>query len=262
MLLDAHAHLDKYGPAIDPVLAELRRRRVFTVAVSVDPASYAATCAIAEREPLVLPAFGIHPACAAEWSGRLEQIDDLLAATPVIGEIGLDYHFVEDRTTYPAQRRVFDHCLAAAAAGDQVVNLHTKAAEDDVLAALRRHGIRRAIVHWYSGPVRAFRGLVEHGCWFTVGVEVLQSDVIRAIAAEIPAERLLTETDNPGGWEWLTGETGRPGLVLDVQRELAEVRGVPVAELQAQVAANWRALMDGDVRLTAPYERAAASFVS
>ena len=260
MLLDVHMHLDRYPPGADDVLAEIRKRRVFSIAVSMDPDSHARTVRLAEGESLVLPTFGVHPARAPQWADRLDEMQEALDRTPMVGEIGLDRCWVEDAGAYPAQERVFDWFLAAATQRDLAVNLHTKAAEDDIAAGLRKHDVRRAIVHWYAGPVRAFRALVDHGCWFSVGCGVLGDDVEKAIAAEIPDDRLLTETDNPGGWRWMTDAWGRPSLLIEIQRELARVRGMSTGDLQALVRANWERLIAGDARLEEPYRRAAASF--
>ncbi len=261
MLVDAHCHLHRTRGPIAPVLAELRRRHVFAISVATDVDAYRQTQRLAAGSELVLPTLGIHPVSAAAWVDRLDEVEALLDETPMLGEVGLDYHWVEDSDTYAAQRAVLDRLLAGATERDLVVNLHTKAAEEDVLAALRRHDVRRAIVHWYSGPVLTFRELLDRGCLFTVGVEVLCSDIIRDIAREIPADRLLIETDGPGAWEWLTGEQEERSL-LDVQLEVARVREVPVTRLQDQVAANFEALIAGDVRLTIPYERARATLGS
>jgi len=86
----------------------------------------------------------------------------------MIGEVGLDHYFVEDAATYPAQKKVFEYLLGAAGEQDKIVTLHTKGAEGEVLEALDRYGIRRAIVHWYSGPLDILRGLVARGAYFTV----------------------------------------------------------------------------------------------
>lgn len=261
MLVDAHCHLHRTQGPIAPVLAELRRRHVFAVSVAMDLDTYRQTQCLAAGSELVLPTLGIHPACAAAWVDRLDEVEALLDETPMLGEVGLDYHWVEDSSTYPVQRAVLDRLLAAATERDLVVNVHTKAAEEDVLTALQRHEVRRAIVHWYAGPVRTFRELLDHGCHFTVGVEVLCSEIIRDIAREIPADRLLLETDGPGAWRSLTGADEERAL-LDVQREVARVRDVPAKVLQDQVSANFEALIAGDARLTGPYERARAALSS
>jgi TatD DNase family protein len=207
----------------------------------------------------VLPAFGIHPWLAPEHVARLDGLAALVAETPMIGEIGLDHHWVTDRAAQPAQMRVLEFFLDAAREQDKVVNLHTKGAEREVARALRRFGTRRAIVHWYSGPMDAFRDLAELGVYFTVGVEVLRSDAIREVARAISPERLLTETDNPGASRWHASAPGRPVLLLEVLSELGRVLGSSTAALETRVHENFLGLADGDVRLLEPFQRALES---
>ncbi len=268
MLLDAHLHLHRYTGDVAPVLAEIRRRRVFSIAVADDPESHARTLELGGDEVLVLPAFGVHPARATEWAGRLDELLGPLDSVAMVGDIGLDRHAATNADSHPAQDAVCEFLLVEAKRRDLVVNLHTKAAEERIVSALRRHDVRRVIVHRYAGPVRAFRDLVDLGAYFSVGVGVLHDDTACAIAAEVPTERLLTATDNPGvrtlppGTLPPGGEEGRPSLLIDVQRALARVRGVPVRDLQDQVRANFERLIVDDERLETPYRRARDSFVS
>lgn len=251
MWIDAHAHLDHYGDALPAALDEIAGQRILTFSVSMDPDSYRQAQAIAAQSPYVLASFGVHPWEAPHFADNLPALDELMAESPLLGEIGLDTYWVEDPTTYPAQRRVFEYFLAAAREQEKIVNLHTKGAEREVLDLLRRYDIRRAIVHWYSGPLDVLDGLIAWGAYFTVGVEVLRSETIRTIARRIPPEQLLTETDNPGGWEWLVGEPGMPHLVIDVVRALAELRRTDQDTLAAQVRANLARLIGDDPRLAA-----------
>ena len=167
MLLDAHTHLDHYDDeTLDAALDEIVAQRILTVAVAVDPPSYARTREIAARSSLILPCFGIHPWQAHRYAHDLGAIEPLVDASPLLGEIGLDYVWDEDPAHYPAQRAVFAHFLQAASAQDKIVNLHTKGAEHDVVTLLDRYGVRRAIVHWYSGPRDAFDALIARDCYF------------------------------------------------------------------------------------------------
>jgi len=251
MWIDAHAHLDHYGDALDAALDAIERHRIVTISVSMDPDSYRAAKAIAGRSALVLATFGVHPWEAHKLSGDLGALDEAIAESPMLGEIGLDFHWVRDADSYSAQRRVFAYFLAAARDQDKIVNLHTKGAEREVLDQLQRHDIRRAIVHWYSGPRDVLDDLIAFGAYFTVGVEVMRSKHIQAIARHIPADRLLTETDNPGGWEWFTGKIGMPELLLDTAQTLARVRGMTVEALRETVRANFLRLAGDDPRLEA-----------
>jgi TatD DNase family protein len=250
MLIDAHVHLDRYGDDdLDAALDEIVRHRIFSVGVAMDILSYERTREIARRCDLVLPTFGVHPWNAPQYAARLDDLAAPIADSPMLGEIGLDFHWVEDPATYPAQREVFEVFLAAAQAQGKIVNLHTKGAEHAVLTLLRRYDLQRVIVHWYSGPLDVLDDLIAHGALFTVGVEVMRSDQIREIARRIPADQLLTETDNPGGWEWLTGAKGTPGLVTDVVHALAVARGTTDEAIARTVQANFVRLIGDDPRL-------------
>ena len=135
---------------------------------------------------------------AAEYANRLPEIRRHIESSPAIGEIGLDFHWVKDASTYPAQRKVLEYFIAAAAEQNKFVNLHTKAGEKEILDLLEKYDVRRAIIHWYSGPMDILRAMIDFGCYFTIGVEVLYSDYIKDIAKAVPDHLLLTETDNPG----------------------------------------------------------------
>jgi TatD DNase family protein len=259
MRIDAHLHLDIYGADAAGALAEIEQHRIFSISVAMDSDGYAATKELAGVCPFVLPAFGIHPWRAPDHVDRLDQLTALVAETPMIGEIGLDHHWVKDRAAHPVQMRVLEFFLDAARDQEKVVNLHTKGAEHEVADALRRFQARRAIVHWYSGPMDAFRELSDLGVYFTIGVDVLRSDAIREVARAIPPERLLTETDNPGASRWHASAPGRPRLLLEVVSELARVLGRSTAAIETQVHENFLALAAGDDRLLAPLRRAAAS---
>ena len=251
MLIDAHVHLDKYGGLLDQALQEIDTEPIFTVATAMDLPSYLELQRIAERSSLVLPTFGIHPRRAAEYVDRLTEIGRYIETSPGIGEIGLDFHWVKDSATYPAQRKVLEYFIAAAREQKKFVNLHTKAGEKEILDLLERYDIKRAIIHWYSGPMDILRALIDYGCYFTIGVEVLYSDYIKAIARTIPDHLLLTETDNPGALRWLkkTDEIGMPIAIKDVVDGLARVRQTTQEEIQLLVQGNFARLIANDPSL-------------
>src|SRR5678815_1184115 len=226
MLIDAHVHLDKYGDLLDQALSEIDAQRIFTVATAMDVPSYLELRKIAERSPFILPTFGVHPRRAAEYVDRLPELGRYIEMSPAIGEIGLDFHWVKDTATYPAQRKVLEYFIASAGEQNKFVNLHTKAGEKEILDLLEKYDVRRAIIHWYSGPLDILNAMIDYGCYFTIGVEVLYSDYIKAIARTIPDHLLLTETDNPGALRWLkkTDEIGMPIAIKDVVDGLARVR--------------------------------------
>jgi TatD DNase family protein len=252
MLVDAHAHLDKYDDKqVEEVLAEVDSRRIFTMSVSVDPDSFIRAEAIAARSTLVVPSFGIQPEHAPSFVDSLIEIEELVNRSPMVGEIGLDHRLVTDSAQYGPQRRIFAFILDMANAQGKLVNVHSVGAEQDTFDMLRSHGIQRAILHWYSGPIDVLTKMIGAGYYFTVGVELLRSEHIRKVASLIPSDRLLTETDNPGGQAWLTGEIGQPSLLIDVLEALAQVRAVATDELIHTIEDNLTEILANDEHLAA-----------
>lgn len=246
MLIDAHVHLDRYGARLPEALREIAQQGIFTVATAMDAPSYAALKDIAASSPLVLPTFGVHPKRAPQYAARLHELGPLIEESPAIGEIGLDFHWEKDSSTYPSQRKVLEYFFAAAREQNKFVNLHTKGAEKEILQLLESYQIRRAIIHWYSGPLDLLHQLIQYGAYFTVGVEALYSEHIRRIAREVPDRLLLTETDNPGGLKWLGGALGMPKEIRNVIETLAQVRNSTAASIIQTVHANFARLIEND----------------
>jgi len=253
VFIDAHAHLDRYEDALDAALAEIERHGILTVSNSMDVGSYQRNREIAGRCEWVLPTFGVHPWNAVEYVDHLGDLHAWVEESPMLGEVGLDYHFVEDASQYPAQRKVFEFFLRAAKEQNKIVSLHTKGAERDILHLLERHDIERVIVHWYSGPLDVFHELLARGFYFTIGIEVRYSRHIQLIAREVPLAQLLTETDNPGGPRSLIGKPGMPMLIRDVVETLAELRGTSAEAVVEAVQSNFAECIWDDPWLSETY---------
>ncbi len=250
MLIDAHAHLDRYEDSLEAALEEIRQHRIFTIANSMDLPSYDRNLEIAGKCELVLPTFGVHPRRAPEYADGLSELSPFIEQSPAIGEIGLDFHWVKDSAQFPAQRKVLEYFLAAAREQKKIVNLHTKGAEKEILDLLERYDIQRAIIHWYSGSLDILRALIDYGAYFTVGVEALYSKNIQAIAHELPLTQLLTETDNPGGLKWLKGTLGMPAVVKQVVEALSEIKQTTAEAMVQTVGENFFRLIQDDPWLT------------
>ena len=246
MLIDAHAHLNRYEDKLESALEEINQNRIFTLSNSMDLPSYKQNLEIGRRCDLVLPTFGIHPWNAPEYADQLKDLKDAVEQTPIIGEIGLDYHSAEYAFQFSAQRKVFEFFLGAAKEQNKIVNLHTRGAEKEVLILLKEYEIQRAIIHWYSGPLDLLDKLMNSGAYFTIGVELLDSEHIRTIAQMLPMERLLTETDNPGGQMWVKGILGMPSVIKEVIRVLAEGKNTTEQVIIQTVEINFARLIRDD----------------
>jgi len=257
MHIDAHAHLDRYDlvgrDAVDAALVEIEQHQILTISNSMDPPSYRRNLEIAARSAWVLPIFGVHPWNATDWAGRLGELRAPAERSPMLGELGLDHHFVREPEAYPAQRQVLEFFLALARDQDKIVQVHTKGAEAEVLELLDHFQIRRAIVHWYSGPLDVLGDLIGRDFYFTAGLEARHSDHVRAIVQEIPLDRLLTETDNPGGPKGYLGRPGTPALIEEVVEGLAQARSVTPEEIRCAVRQNLLRLFEGDAWIDRGY---------
>lgn len=242
MLVDAHAHIDWYTDALPEALAQIERHRIVTMAVAMDVPAYLKTKEIARSCAYIIPTFGIHPWEAPRYTESLQELDDYLKETPLIGEAGLDFRYVKDQQLYPGQVTVFEYQCAWAQRLAKPMNLHTRGAESEVLEMLRRYRIVTPIIHWYGGPVELIEAYLAEGCYFTVGVDVLNPRIEHSIAEVLPLERMLLETDNPDGYRWQAKEIGMPDLLLIILEKVAAIKGMPVSELEERLWLNWREL--------------------
>ncbi len=243
MLVDAHAHIDWYTDDLNDALRQIEKHRILTMSVAMDVPSYLKSLEIARSSSLIIPTFGVHPWEAARYADKLHELDGYLEQTPVIGEAGLDFHYVKDPDLYPGQMKVFEYQCSWAQRLSKSMNLHTKGAEREVLAMLKRFGIAKSIIHWYAGPVSLIESYLAAGCYFTVGIDVLNPRKGNGIAGILPIDRILLETDNPDGYRWLAHETGMPDLLLKILERVAGIRKMTVIELENRLWENWERFM-------------------
>jgi TatD DNase family protein len=235
MYVDFHTHLHSY-PDLVGVSAEILRRKILSVGCSVDVASYVDTKAVAATNPFIVPTFGVHP-MAAGRVGRLQDLDEFLDDSKLIGEIGLDNCWFKD-VAPAAQERVFESILDHCHRTQKFCVVHTKDAEQRVADILAHFPGARPIIHWYDGPTDVFETFLARGYPSTFGCEVHYSERIRTFLRMTPAPLLLTETDNPDSEPWLGGTNGGPDLIHRVVDDVAAVRGREPREVEALVEQN------------------------
>ena len=246
MLVDSHCHLalDAFDEDRAAVLARARAAGVGAlVDVGIGPGSWERTLALAAAEPIVHAALGLHPNDAETASPDvLGRLTALLRepAVVAIGETGLDYHW--DRAGRAAQRRLFEAHLDLARVHDLPVIIHCRAAYDDMLDTLAGAGAgTRGVLHCFGGTLaQAERGLAL-GYHISVAgpVTFKKADELRAVAAAIPLDRLLIETDAP----YLTphphrGQRNEPAYIVLTASAIAAARQRPVDEIITQTGQN------------------------
>jgi len=252
MLVDSHCHLDHYAEdEIAQVIARARQAGVARmVTIGVRMAQAAKVRELAGRFPEVWGTVGIHPHNAGE--GPLPTPEEIAAAAAHpriigIGESGLDYFY--DKAPRDAQAESFRrHIRAARLAGLPLV-VHARDADADILAILREEraagGDFDFLLHCFSSGRELAEEAVEMGAHvsFSGMLTFPRSEEIRAIARDLPMDRLLVETDAP----YLApvpfrGKRCEPAMVAHTARALAELRGMEMGALEAATTANFHRL--------------------
>lgn len=253
MLIDSHCHLDFEALAgdIDGVMARAAEADVSgMVTISTRVENFSTYTAIAERHPNVWCSVGTHPHNAHEELHVTA--DDLirLSAHPkcvAIGEAGLDYHY--DNSPRDAQAEGFRRHIAAARATGLPLVIHSREADEDMAAILEEETAGQGpfpfVLHCFTAGVDlARRGLALGGYVSFSGIITFRNaEEIREVAAFVPADRYLVETDAP----YLApvphrGKPNEPSFVRHTAEKLAEVRGISLEVLAAESTANFARL--------------------
>jgi TatD DNase family protein len=231
-MIDTHIHLNEIDD-VDAALTEARAAGVTDlIAMAVDPPTSRQVVEWAHTKPGVWAAVGHHP---LNRSGPDLDLLRELAADPrvvAIGEVGLD-HEDENRGPHDAQVEWFHACCALALDLELPVCVHTRGCEEEVYDALRSHSGIAGVMHYWTLEWEWARRFLDLGLFISFSGVITRAGRpgLREIAARVPADRLLVETDAP--WGTPRGRSGkmRPAWMVDTARTLAEVRGIPLERL-------------------------------
>ena len=249
MLIDSHCHLDfpDFAAELDAVVLRARQAGIARmVTISTRVRRQDELLAIADRFDDVYCSVGTHPHYAHEETDVTAA--DLVARTQnkrvvALGEAGLDYHY--DNSPRDAQEHGFRTHIAAARETGLPLVIHTREADDDTARILEEEtgrGPFPAVLHCFTGGADLARRAVALGHFisFTGILTFKNSAALRAIAAELPADRILVETDAP----YLApgrhrGKRNEPAFVIETANVLAEARGVSFDEIARQTTDNF-----------------------
>ncbi|WP_144184881.1 TatD family hydrolase [Elioraea rosea] len=248
MLIDSHCHLDHWEEAErEGLVTRAREAGVGTlITIGVRMRQAATVKAIAEAFPEVWCTVGIHPHNAAEEP--VPEVADLVALADHprvvgIGESGLDYHY--DKAPRDIAAESFRRHIRAARETGLPLVVHARDADADISRILKEEheagGAFPFLLHCFtSGRQLAFDAVKLGGSVSFSGVLTFRrSDELRDIARELPADRLLVETDAPYlAPEPFRGKRCEPALVAYTAKALASVRGLPVPALAELTTAN------------------------
>lgn len=247
--VDFHCHLDLY-PDHAAAIAAAEAAGVYTLTVTTTPKAWPRNRDLTRGRHFVRAALGLHPQLVAERAHELPDWERYLSEARYVGEVGLDAgpRFYK---SFDAQKRVFRTVLErCAAAGDKVLTVHSVRSAAEVLDMIEAHlppGRGGIVLHWFTGSRAEARRAAALGCYFSINAQMARSERGRALIADLPRERLLTETDGP-----FTQTQGRPTRPADVHlavETIASIRGETSTTIGDYVRANLEALL-----ATAPTE--------
>jgi TatD DNase family protein len=251
MLIDSHCHLDYFTDELDAVLARAADAGVgelVTIGTTMDQSHVIRT--LAERHENVWCTVGVHPMSAAKAPVPTPEAIAALADHPKvvgIGESGLDYFY--DTAPKDVQQASFRAHIRAARMAGLPLCIHARDADHDIAAILREEreegGPYEFLLHCFSSGRGLAEAALEMGGYFSFSgiLTFPKSTENRDIARDIPADRLLVETDSP----YLApvpfrGKRNEPAYVAKTAAVLAEVRGLDPAALAELTTTNFRRL--------------------
>ena len=260
MLVDSHCHLDfpDLANRLPDVLRRMQENQVgLAVCIGVNLEDFPKVLAIAESDERLFATVGVHP----EYTDVEEPSEDRLvelASHPkviAIGETGLDYYWQKDQPEWQRER-FRTHIRAARACGKPLV-IHTRSASDDTLRILREEGedgsaaSAGGVFHCFTETASVARAALDLGYYISFSgiITFRNAQDLRDVAAFVPMDRMLIETDSP----YLApvpyrGKTNSPAYVPEVARQIAAVRGMAVGTVAEATGRNFESLFKGVVQ--------------
>jgi TatD DNase family protein len=247
MLVDSHCHLDYFGADADAIVARAGAAGVgVMVTIGTKLSEFPQVLAIAERHENVYCSVGVHPhEAASEPDISVERLVELARHPKVvgIGETGLDYYY--DHSPRERQREVFQMHIDAARAVSLPLIIHNRNSDSDLIEILYKNSISHnvfGVVHCFSSTRQLAEKAMKIGFHISLSgiVTFKNAGELREIAADLPDDRLLVETDAP----YLApmphrGKKNEPAFVAHTARLIAELRGVSEVELAKTTTDNF-----------------------
>ncbi len=249
MFIDSHAHYNDHAFSEDreALLAALPTEGIRAVINIGDSLAASRTVLeMAHRYPYLYAAVGVHPENTREITDdALVLLEEMLRDEKAValGEIGLDFHY--DDVPRPIQREAFRKQLRLARRLGKPVVIHDREAHGECLSILQEEGITCGVMHCFSGSVEFMQEILRQGLYIALGGVVTYKNARHAVdvAAHVPPERLLLETDCP----YLApvphrGKRNASPYIRHTAERIAEIRGISLDALAAQTVENTKAL--------------------
>ena len=234
-LVDSHTHLEELDDLPDSLQEAKGAGVCGVIAVGMDIESNKKVLKITAANPqFVYPALGYHPweIKEEEVEANLSFIQDHIEEGAALGEIGLDYKI---KVKKELQWKVFGELLDIALESNKPVIIHCRYSHRRVLEMVGEKKIKRAVFHWYSGPVDLLDKIMSMGYFISATPALIYSPPHQEAIRRAPLERILLETDTPVGYQ---GKESRPKDVQITLQEVAQLKGLDPNIVSGQTTTN------------------------
>ena len=226
-LVDTHAHLDEIEN-LEVALENARQHGVVAIiAMGSDLRSNERVLELAERfRGYIFPALGLHPWTLVEGSAEvratLRFIEENLDQAVALGEVGLDYQKgLVSQVGKELQKEVLAQVLELARKSEKPASIHSRYAWRDCFTVVRESGVKKAVFHWYTGPIKVLREILAEGYLASATPALAYHEEHRRAVKEAPLSQLVLETDSPVAYR---GHRAEPSDVIRVLQLVAELK--------------------------------------
>jgi len=240
-MIDMHSHVDLYPSPLE-VAKHANEHNTFTLAVTTSPKAWQMTSRIFSRHENIAVALGLHPEIVQQKARELDLFLNTIPNVKILGEIGLD-GTTRNICNLQLQNKIFQAILIEAEkCGGRILSIHSRGAEEMVLQNLVKYSNHsRTILHWFSGTEDELKTAISLGCFFSVGPAALLSRRGKKLAANIPIDRILPESDGP--FAQCNGKCVFPWEVSLFYQFYANTYQISQEQLSSQIDENFNMLM-------------------
>ncbi len=251
LFVDTHCHLDFKGliERLGKVISNAKKAGLKAIITSgITPETNRRVLEIAAKYDIVKPSFGLYPMDALtrenakenkfnvdkELDFWLENKDKFVS----IGEVGLDYKNGKDKVM---QKRVFEKVLEIAKKLDKTVIVHSRKAELEAIDILESSGVKKVIMHCFSGRKHLVRRAYDLGYYFSIPTNVVRLQQFQDMVKEIDINHLFCETDAPF-LSPFRDKKNEPAFVVESYKKVAELKGMELEEVEKNIWMNFERL--------------------
>lgn len=254
---DAHCHVSSKKFLKDFNLEEsipewLKKGLEYVISVSTKLSESIKSVELSKKYQQIIPGVGIHP-----WSAKKPLTEEIkenflrlisYKHQIIIGEIGLDHHFIKNEEYYASQEETFHFFLEVAEQNKIAINVHLKGAEilgADILSSYN-HKPQQVLIHWYSGPRNVLNEFIERGYCLSINPSILSGSSHINVLHQANLSQILTESD--GNVKYMINNEkiiGSPGIIPQVLEKIGDVKKKNIEEISDILSSNLHNYLTG-----------------